>query len=348
MQKITSFFWFCSGADTDILKKCSTETSKYVGIGATVFFTGIFAWLAAAYSLYTVFDNVYAAIGCGFLWGLMIFNLDRFIVSSMRKDARFRKEFYLALPRIILAILISIVIAKPLELKIFEKELAPELVLMEQEKFSLQEKVVQSRFSGRGDSLKQEIANLKNEVNAARIKRDELVKLAQEEADGTGGSKKRNPGPIYKIKKADADKAQTDLDVIVSRNNERIAALEMKALLNDKQMGSELAAIERSKMNGPAARIEALDRLASQSDAIWWAHWFIMLLFIAIETAPVFVKLLSPRGPYDHVLKIDEHTYFTKETEEIATLHADVKVRSSHLPQTERTFIDDKLNASLR
>jgi hypothetical protein len=32
-------------------------------------------------------------------------------------------------------------------------------------------------------------------------KRDELDRIAQEEADGTGGTRKRNAGPIYKIKK---------------------------------------------------------------------------------------------------------------------------------------------------
>lgn len=57
MQKVISFFWFCSGADTEILKKTPTERAKYTGIGATVFFTGVFALLAASYALFTVFDN---------------------------------------------------------------------------------------------------------------------------------------------------------------------------------------------------------------------------------------------------------------------------------------------------
>src|SRR5690242_9548736 len=117
MQKVISFFWFCSGADTEILKKCPSETAKYTGIGATVFFTGVFAFLSASYALYTVFDGVLSAILFGIVWGLMIFNLDRFIVSSMRKEGRFGREFAMAIPRLILAILISVVIARPLELK---------------------------------------------------------------------------------------------------------------------------------------------------------------------------------------------------------------------------------------
>src|SRR5688572_19455443 len=290
MQKLISFSWFCSGAETDILKKCPTETSKYTGIGATIFFTGVFAFLAAAYSLYTVFDNVWAAIAFGIVWGLMIFNLDRFIVSSMRKEGKLGREFLMATPRLILAILISVVIARPLELKIFEKEIAPELVVMEQEKYAAQESQLMSRFVPYQDSLRSQITRLKTEITEKAGKRDELLRIAQEEADGTGGSRRRNLGPIYKVKKADADKAEKELAELTQLNQQRIASLEMLLSNNITSMNQQLASLEKSRLNGPAARMEALDRITQNSNAILLAHWFIVLLFIAIETAPVFVK----------------------------------------------------------
>jgi Holliday junction resolvasome RuvABC endonuclease subunit len=49
-------------------------------------------------------------MGFGIVWGLLIFNLDRFIVSTIRKRDRFSSEFLQATPRIILAIIIAIVI----------------------------------------------------------------------------------------------------------------------------------------------------------------------------------------------------------------------------------------------
>ena len=58
MQKTISFFWMCSGSDMALLEKCPTETSKYTGIGATIFFTGLFAALSGGYALYTIFDNI--------------------------------------------------------------------------------------------------------------------------------------------------------------------------------------------------------------------------------------------------------------------------------------------------
>jgi hypothetical protein len=348
MQKITSFFIFCSGSDPDLLKKCPTETSKYTGIGATVFFTGLFAALSAGYSLYTVFDSVWAAVFFGLLWGLMIFNLDRYIVSSMRKEGRASRELLMATPRIILAILISIVIAKPLELKIFDNEIQPELIVMEQEKLAQQEAKVNSRFQFTQDSLKQEVQTLQAEIASQTSKRNELVRIAQEEADGTGGSRKKNLGPIYKIKKADADKADQELQQLIDVNRPRMQTLESMITSNDNLIKAEIGSWQRKKMDGPAARIEALDRLTQQSNAIWWAHWFIILLFIAIETSPVFVKLISSRGPYDNLLKGEENFFYTQEVETLARTNAEVKERTVALPQHERTFINDRLDTSLR
>lgn len=348
MHNLTSFFLFCSGSDTELLKKCPTETGKYVGIGATIFFTGVFASLAAGYSLYTVFDNIWAAIFFGLVWGIMIFNLDRFIVSSIRKENRVGREMMMAIPRIILAILISVVIAKPLELKIFEKEIQPELIVMEQEKYAQQEAMVNSRFQFVQDSLKIEIQNLKSDLQTQALKRDALVRLAQEEADGTGGSKKKNLGPIYKVKKADADKAEKELQQLTDTNLSRIKELEILVDANNSKIKEEIASLERSKRNGLASRIEALDRLTSQSAAIWWAHWFIIFLFIAIETAPVFVKLISSKGPYDNLLKIEEHTFAAEEIEVVARTNADVKARNNGLADHEKSFINDRLDTSLK
>ena len=128
---IQRFFLICSGSDTEILKDCSPgERTKFAGIGATVFFTAVMAFLAGGYALYTVFDNVYIALFFGLLWGLLIFNLDRYIVSTIKKRDNTWNEIWQATPRIILAVIIAVVISKPLELKIFEKEI--DRVLLEQ------------------------------------------------------------------------------------------------------------------------------------------------------------------------------------------------------------------------
>ena len=79
----------------------------------------------------------------------------------------------------------------------------------------------------------------------------------------------------------------------------------------------------------------------------WWAHWFIVLLFIAVETAPVFVKLISGQGPYDHLLKTEEHGFEAKRIENMAALNAEIKKRTETLPKTETGFVTDRLDVRL-
>lgn len=347
MNKIKYFFWLCSGANRNLLDKSPTEASKYVGIGATVFFTGVFAAMAGAYALFTVFENFWIAFAFGLVWGLMIFNLDRFIVSSMRKAGNVRKEFYMATPRLVLAILISLVIAKPLEMKIFEKEILAEFDLMEKEQFSQKMITINNRYTAEKQSIQEEIAGLKNEIDEKAANRDELRRLAQEEADGTGGSMRRNAGPIYQIKKADADRVEQELKELTKRNEALISGKVHKLQEMDDAIAEEIAAIKRNLVPGPAARMDALSNLTKKSSAIWLANWFIILLFIAVETAPVVVKLISPRGPYDRLLQIEERGFENMMYEEFSRQNTGTRKKAEKYPEIEKRYVEDKLESSL-
>jgi hypothetical protein len=311
------------------------------------FFTGVFAWMASAYALFTVFDNGWIAAGLGLVWGLMIFNLDRYIVSSMRKEGNFRKELLTAVPRLILAVLISLVIAKPLEMKIFDKEIRGELTIMEQQTRTAQENEIRARYAQEQDVLRNDIATLKQEIVDKTYSRDELRRLAQQEADGTGGTMRRNAGPIYAIKKADADRVDQELNALTIRNEALIEEKVEAMLRNDSLIAAEIQALDKQRLDGPAARMEALNRLTASSNAIWLANLFIVLLFIAVETAPVFVKLISPQGPYDHLLRIEEHAFEGQRAEELAKTNAMIKERNQGLPQTEKAFLTDQLDMKL-
>ena len=228
MQALTRFFWFCSGVNFSILQKVPTESNKYLGIGATVFFTGVFAALAGFYALYTVFQSWGIALVFALLWGAMIFNLDRFIVSSMRKKEQGLSEWKLALPRLVLALLLAVVISKPLELKLFEREINRKL---DEQKIAF---IKQSK-----DSLAKGFP----EIQAFRAKREAEF---EKQVPGING------------------------------------------------------------FDGFAARMDGLAKLTEESKAMAIAELFLVLLFIAIETTPIFIKLISSRGPYDELLELHE------------------------------------------
>lgn len=300
---IRRFFVLCSGADRALLDTCSEgEQNKYAGIGATVFFTALMAFIAAAYALYTVFDNVYLAIPFGLVWGLLIFNLDRFIVSTLRKRDNFWKEFIQASPRILLAVVIAVVISKPLELKIFEKEI--NRVLLEQKNQMTLENQQQLSLQYNPDieAKKAEIQALKEEIALKEAATDSLYETYIAEAEGRKGTLLVGKGPVYKEKREKHDAALAELKSLKAENQEKIAGVESEI---ETLEAGYAQAVETSQpvidgFDGLMARINALGELP------WFPSFFIFLLFLAIETAPILVKLMTPKGPYDMKLEDEE------------------------------------------
>lgn len=345
MNGLTSFFLFCAGADKSILKRTPTDVNKYASIGATVFFTGIFAAIAGGFALFSVFKSIPISVFFAIVWGLMIFNLDRYIVMSIKKKENRWQEFGMAFPRLILAILIAFVIAKPLELKLFESEINSELVLMEQQRYKVQEETLRGRYSPEIAKMQTDIKDLNSQIESKRIKRDEMNLLANQEADGTGGSGQRNLGPIYKAKKQDADLAQRELENTLAILGPEVEAKRLQIKEKEASMNGDLTAMDKIKLNGFAAQMDALGNLSSKSTTIFWASIFITLLFIAIETAPLFVKLISERSPYDYRLDQHETLVSTGHSVYVNKLNAITQNENQFIKETERCQTLEAINA---
>ncbi|MEN2399823.1 DUF4407 domain-containing protein [Flavobacterium sp. MC2016-06] len=293
---LKQFFILCSGADRDLLEGCSEgEQTKYVGIGATVFFTAVMAFLASAYALFTVFDSIYPALIFGFVWSLLIFNLDRFIVSTIKKRDRFLDEFLQATPRIALAIIIAIVISKPLEIKIFEKEINTVLLKEKNEMELANKKQVGNYFKSDLDKNKAEIAALKGDILKKEKEVNALYSTYITEAEGTTGTKKLGKGPVYKEKREKHDASLKEFEVLKTTNEAKIAEKE--------KIGRQLQADLDKKVSQTQPIIEGFDGLMARINALnklpWLPSFFIMLLFLAIETSPIIAKLLAPKGEFD-------------------------------------------------
>ncbi len=320
---ITRFFLFCSGSSLAILKRTPSEINKQVGIGGTIFFTGLLATLSGGYALFSVFDNLWAAIGFGIVWGLMIFNLDRFIVSSMRKTNSLGKQFFMAIPRIILAAILAVVISKPLELRIFQKEINKELVEINQENQKSLKSKIDSTFQSDNHDLLREY----NLINQTLKEKDSIYLKRQEEFDlerlGTKGDRtsgKAGYGPLAKEKEKQMNLARSERDQYREESKTSLESIQtrLEELQNKKEGLYEEDSQVLKGYNGVAAQLHALSSLSKKEASISIASTFIMLLFLILETAPIFVKLIAPKGPYDYILQNHEHDFEVYSKEKIA------------------------------
>jgi hypothetical protein len=94
--------------------------------------------------------------------------------------------------------------------------------------------------------------------------------------------------------------------------------------------------------------MEALERITAQSPAIQLASWFILLLIIAIETTPIFIKLMTRRGPYDNLLAAEEHQFTIQSIERTGEANSSARQRVQQWPEQEKEFGNDRLDSALR
>ncbi|MGB0679367.1 MAG: DUF4407 domain-containing protein [Polyangiales bacterium] len=328
----TRFLWFAAGADASLLRRCpASDWVKYQGIGGIVFATTVLAFVSASYAFYTVFspktDTALAvdfhvgtcviAVIAGALWSLVIFNIDRFIVSSTGKgdgtESITWTELQSALPRIVMAVIIGVCISAPLEIRILKPEIDAQLELEQHAYLQELNRHTEGLFQTRKDELVEKIdkaqAHLKERRDYFESRRVEIGKqrrLLELEAEGKTTRGVAGRGPAWRDKKETLDKMEAELqrDRKVHEQKAALFTADIQGWKESlKKLGTELAAAKHS--NGKQARhLDGLMKRIHISHEIGGVvPWAILLLLLAVETGPIFFKMMLVSGTYDYMLE---------------------------------------------
>jgi hypothetical protein len=326
-SKSTKFLWWCAGADQKILQYCAySDHVKYLGIGGVVLATGFMAALAMGFAMHTIFEGQWlVTMPVAIIWALIVFNLDRFIVSSTGKgdgeSSISWSELANATPRLMMAILLGLTISAPLETFIFKTEIKREWKLsMDQLAVSKSYEILQTEVTN--DSSKVENFNIKKaEVEKQR---DIWLKANQAWEDQMQGRTSAGIGEGPRTK-ALAKVRDTEKLKLESLENElklfEAEKIKNKESINQK-IKKEMDEIENSKP-GFLDELMMIERLSSQGKTVpkmdpatntiikgqeieiygsaFWAVWLVRLLFMIIEIAPVILKLMLIKSPYDYM-----------------------------------------------
>lgn len=301
---LNEFLWTCAGVNKKIIRQCPTDYAKYAGSGGTILFTSLMAMLSGGYAMYFVFNSTFMAIMFGIFWGLLIFNLDRYIVNTMYSDGLPTiswGELRSGLPRIIMAIFLGIVISTPLEMKIFEDRIDSQLVKDNIQRTNDTRAVAsegQAQLINRRNQLEQERKNIINRLAIAEVD-------VKNEGTGDGGSGKVGCGPIYKLKVANRNAIKQEL---LDWNQANAAELEqIKKQISEISSKVNHDIDNGNSENGFCVRYEAFSHIKADNVSLKIVSIIIMLLFIVIETAPTFFKMMMSSGEYDDMLRAEMH-----------------------------------------
>lgn len=330
-QKISSFLCFCAGADPQILRKCPhAERVKEQGVGGVVLATATLAFCSGFYAFYTVFSPkegfalsevqqvshmpaVLSAIVFGMLWSLMIFNLDRFIVSSAGHGDGTEKitkdEIITAIPRIIMAIMIGLVLSKPLEIRIMKTEIDARLTEIQKDYAALLQKKDDFEYERSRKELDDKRAALVKkrddkqlEVSSVRDKISLQRDKVDSEADGSA-SGRAGEGKAFHAKKQNLEELKEQYEQVRKTNEPEIKSLEadiaelqvqIDRLVATRQTNFKENQKKAASQDGLMKRIQIAEEIAPI------ASWMLTTLLIVLEIAPIFFKMMLTIGPYDY------------------------------------------------
>ncbi|MGL2965879.1 DUF4407 domain-containing protein [Flavobacterium sp. XGLA_31] len=313
---VMRFLWKCAGGDRYLLERATySDQIKYMCLGGIVFATGAMAGLAGGYAFYTIFEphgsaienpihypTVFLALIFGIIWGLMIYNIDRFIVTSTGKgdgtEAITVGELKSALPRILMGIIIAMTISKPVEIRMFKTEIDIKLREKQLEQQAQYQAKVDKTYSDREKLLENEFGSIAND----RTKLIERIKVAEQaytdnlmgKANGIGAGN----GPLSKALKSQLDNLEKQLEDFDRQNGKDLIELNKRkdalrvAKENERGNNEKIA----NGLDGLLERIKIAHEVSG-----FWISLFITLLFMAIELTPIFFKLMLTKTTYDYL-----------------------------------------------
>jgi hypothetical protein len=309
------FFWKAAGGDRYILDRATySDQIKYMCLGGIVVATGAMAALAGGYAFYTIFEPKGSALDSNFdlktsilaiifgsIWGLIIFNIDRFIVTSTGKgdgtEAITWGELKSALPRIVMGAIIALTISKPIEIRMFKSEIDAAL-------HSRQKEII-AEYDAKTRAINDKSLELiDKELGSFDTQRADLIdRIKKAEHEHTEQLQGRAGAPAGDGKLAAAllnikNNLINELEVFDEKNGNRINDLN-----NDKNELNAKMNIEFKKNKEKANALDGLlERIKLAHEiAGTWISLFITLLFMAIELTPIFFKLMLIKSPYDYL-----------------------------------------------
>ncbi len=317
---ITQFIWFCSGANTKVLKQVESEHGKYANQGFAIFIIGVVGMFTGGYAISTVFSSRLVIYAGGALWGLILSSIDRSMVSGFNKRSNPSVKERIGgavslMVKLGISTLISFTVAKPLELKIFESSIeaqAAKNIEVEIDKYS---QPIINQYQLEIDKLEGEKQQHNQELSDFQLQLEQTEDAYQKELLEGGFGRDRGYGSVAKQLEKSVEQAQQKYDhkeqtlrSLIGEKEQQVTNL--RADRQEKLSEIEREVKEEQTATDFVARLHVLHQIQAEEDKIFLdlgvyeaTGWIISLIFILIDAYPVINKIFSPIDNYEKLLE---------------------------------------------
>jgi hypothetical protein len=304
---VRRFLLWSAGTNASALSLAPSEEVNLAGLGGAVVATAVVATLAAAVTVDIALGSLLWTVVVGAAWGLMVFNLDRWLVATAG-GANAWARFLNFLPRLTVAVVFAFLISEPLLLGVFRPEIAvaeDQIRAIDTAHATAQ---VDAQYEPQLSRIDQQVQGLTHRLNRQRGLVENLSQKVTKEAIGVG---KHHPlvgeGPVYENDLRILHMESHRLRDLKATTDKQIGSFDaQRRAIQAAQRASQSASIAATEPRGGLLlRIAALDRLSQQRSGVAGSVWACRLLLILIDSMPILVRLLqaaSGRRSYDRAL----------------------------------------------
>ena len=229
----------------------------------------------------------------------IIFNIDRFIVTSTGKGDGTEEitwlEFKTAIPRILMGMIIAITISKPIEIRMFQTEI--NLAVQKEQEKEKNSLIAQanSNYEAKVKEIKVKLGQLQTTIDEKNRQVADLRIEISKEITG-----KNNNGAAYGPRAKELERQavllETQIEALENTEEYKNSLQDRRRYELQKQKDIEIAEKKGASLDGLLIRIQKAHEIAG-----FWISLFITLLFMAIELTPIFFKLMLTKTTYDYL-----------------------------------------------
>ncbi len=277
ISTIKRFLLWTGGYDQETVSQCSSSEINRMAIFGTMIlipaFVGMFSF---GYAFYLIFRNQLIAFIAGPIWSVIILFIDRAIVGYSR--SRFNLG---TLGRVFLGVVIGLFVSEPVLLAFFSGAIKRQ----EFQNEVLKEKEINKVYNGKTATLEESLYKLREYTRKAQVN-------YQKELNGTGGSKEKGPGVIYKRLLLDYQKDSAYLASQEKTVKEKIAGFN-----KERAVVTNAMKVNQNETKGLLTKIIALNKLTYQNEnhEVFIVVWATRIFFLLIELIPILMKI-TPTG----------------------------------------------------
>ncbi|HEX5925822.1 MAG TPA: DUF4407 domain-containing protein [Baekduia sp.] len=327
-----------STADRDVLAKCPEgEETRFIASGGAVLSTTGMALLSGTFAFHLMLHvPLVPAILLGLAFALLIMNLERYVQASIKRQGTTFFTLLSAVPRLVLAFLMGLVLAIPLLLLVFGSEVNLQARADRNAELFAARQAINRQFP-QIESLQRRADTLEGQIHAIktgtalktspayvalgrRLNRLQALRRTTKDPKLARSYARQANGTLAKIrplreKLLEAERVQTQQAQTAQRRELTTVRDELAPMTAERDRKLAEVGPQYHGDPGLADRIKALDELTHHNSAVGDLKNLLWIFILAIDSMPAVLKtLLSVGRPSVYEDVLDAHELGTTQT----------------------------------